>query len=145
MALQPAGSQSPFFCVHGVGGNVVGFRDLARHLGSDQPFYGIQPQGLDGKQPCLTSVPEMAEQYLQEIRKVSRKDRIASADTPSADWSRYEMAQMLLAQGEEVALLALFDTYPGKMESRGSQSEKPVQASAERANQLCVDEGHIRS
>jgi thioesterase domain-containing protein len=31
------------------------------------------------------------------------------------------MAQQLEAQGEDTALLALFDTYPGKVESRGSQ------------------------
>ena len=65
--LQPEGSRAPFFCIHGVGGNVLGFRDLAKHLGSDQPFYALQPQGLDGKRECLTSIPQMAERYLQEI------------------------------------------------------------------------------
>jgi thioesterase domain-containing protein len=31
------------------------------------------------------------------------------------------MAQQLEAQGEEMALLALFDTYPGKMQSRAAE------------------------
>jgi thioesterase domain-containing protein len=98
----------------------VGFRDLARHLGPDQPFYGIQPQGLDGKQPCLTSVPEMAEQYLQEIRKVQPHGPYSIGGYSFGGLVAYEMAQMLVSQGEEVGLLALFDTYPGKMESRGA-------------------------
>src|SRR5262249_31022115 len=60
VAVQPKGSRPPFFCVHGAGGNVIYYVDLARHLGVDQPFYGLQSQGLDGKTPFLTSIEEMA-------------------------------------------------------------------------------------
>jgi len=121
VAIQPEGSRPPFFCIHGVGGNVVGFRDLARHLGPDQPFYAVQPQGLDGKRPCLTSVPEMAERYIREIRRVQPEGPYRIGGYSFGGLVAYEMAQQLEAQQEEVALLALFDTYPGKMESRSSQ------------------------
>ena len=121
VAIQPEGMRLPFFCVHGVGGNVVGFRDLARHLGNDQPFYALQPQGLDGKRECLTSIPEMAERYIQEIRKVQPEGPYRIGGYSFGGLVAYEMAQMLEAQGIEVSLLALFDTYPGKMESRASQ------------------------
>ena len=46
--IQPGGSKPPFFCVHGGGGNVLIYRELARHLGEDYPFYGLQARGLDG-------------------------------------------------------------------------------------------------
>ena len=36
------------------------YRDLSRHLGLDQPFYGLQSQGLDGSQPPLETIEEMA-------------------------------------------------------------------------------------
>ena len=121
VAIQPEGSRPPFFCVHGVGGNVVGFRDLARHLSPDQPFYALQPQGLDGKRECLTSIPEMAERYLQEIRRVQPEGPYRIGGYSFGGLVAYEMAQLLESQGQEVALLALFDTYPGKTESRGSQ------------------------
>jgi len=120
VAIQPEGTKPPFFCVHGVGGNVVGFRDLARHMGNDQPFYALQPQGLDGKRPCLTSIPEMAERYIQEIRKIQPEGPYRIGGYSFGGLVAYEMAQMLEAQGVEVALLALFDTYPGKTESRAS-------------------------
>ncbi len=120
VSLQPEGSKPPFFCVHGVGGNVVGFRDLAKHLGNDQPFYGIQPQGLDGKQPCLTSVPEMAESYIKEIKRVQPHGPYHIGGYSFGGLVAYEMAQILQARGEEIALLALFDTYPGKMEGRAA-------------------------
>jgi amino acid adenylation domain-containing protein len=121
VAIQAEGSRLPFFCVHGVGGNVVGFRDLARHLGPDQPFYALQPEGLDGKRPCLTSVAEMAERYIREIRRVQPEGPYRIGGYSFGGLVAYEMAQQLRAQEQEVGLLALFDTYPGKMESRTSQ------------------------
>lgn len=42
VAIQPKGSRPPFFCVHPHGGNVLVYRELSRHLGADQPFYGLQ-------------------------------------------------------------------------------------------------------
>ncbi len=66
VCLQAAGSAPLFlFCVHGIGGLVVGLRDLARHLGMDQPVYGFQAQGTDGTHPILASVEEMAAHYLE--------------------------------------------------------------------------------
>ncbi|MFZ0732910.1 MAG: amino acid adenylation domain-containing protein [Candidatus Sulfotelmatobacter sp.] len=121
VALQPQGTRPPFFCVHGVGGNVLGFRDLVRHLGGDQPFYALQPRGLDGKQECLTSVPEMAARYLKEIRGVQSEGPYRIGGYSFGGLVAYEMAQMLRTQGEQVELLALFDTYPGQDETRGAQ------------------------
>jgi amino acid adenylation domain-containing protein len=119
--LQPQGSRPPFFCVHGVGGNVLGFRDLVRHLADDQPFYALQPQGLDGKRACLTSVQEMAARYINEIRKVQPAGPYHIGGYSFGGLVAYEMAQMLEAEGEQVALLALLDSYPGKIETRGEQ------------------------
>jgi thioesterase domain-containing protein/acyl carrier protein len=119
--LQPKGSRPPFFCVHGVGGNVLGFRDLVRHLGNEQPFFALQPQGLDGKRACLTSVGEMAACYVQEIRRVQPEGPYRIGGYSFGGLVAYEMAQMLEAQGEHVALLALFDSYPGKSETRAEQ------------------------
>jgi thioesterase domain-containing protein len=119
--LQPEGSRPPFFCVHGVGGNVLGFHDLARHLGSDQPFYALQPQGLDGKRECLTSIPQMAELYIREIRRVQPEGPYRIGGYSFGGLVAYEMAQQLEAKGARVALLALFDSYPGKVETRGDQ------------------------
>jgi aspartate racemase len=124
VAIQPLGSKPPFFCVHGVGGNVLGFRDLARHLGDDQPFYGLQPQGLDGKLPCLTRVAEMAGNYLREIRRVQPEGPYRIGGYSFGGLVAYEIAQLLQAQNEKVSLLALLDTYPGKLESRTSQLRK---------------------
>ena len=68
--MQGSGTKPPFFCVHGIGGTVLRFRDLARRFGSDQPFYGLQAQGLDGKLPFHTRVEDMAAHYIKELQIV---------------------------------------------------------------------------
>ena len=68
--VEPAGSKPPFFCVHALGGNVLEYRELARHLGDDQPFYGLQSAGLDGKHAPHTRVEDMAAHYIKEMREL---------------------------------------------------------------------------
>ncbi|HLK32076.1 MAG TPA: amino acid adenylation domain-containing protein, partial [Terriglobales bacterium] len=110
--LQTAGSRPPFFCVHGVGGNIVGFRELARYVGDDQPFYGVQAQGLDGKLPCLVRVEDMAKRYLDEIRRLQPRGPYLLGGFSFGGLVAFEAAQQLQSQGEEVGLVALLDTSP---------------------------------
>lgn len=109
VAIQPGGNRPPFFCVHGAGGNILIYRDLSGHLGSDQPFYGLQAQGLDGKQPVLTNIEDMAARYVQEIRRFQPHGPYFLGGYCMGGTVAYEMAQQLDAAGEKVALLALFD------------------------------------
>jgi aspartate racemase len=111
VAMQPEGSKPPFFCVHGVGGNVVGFHELARHMKPGYPFYGLQSHGLDGKHECHTRIEEMAAHYLDEISTVQSEGPYHLGGFSLGGLVAYEMARQLVARGEEVGLLVLFDTY----------------------------------
>ena len=42
VTLQPQGHLPPFFCVHGIGGDVVHLHRLAVHMGNDRPFLGLR-------------------------------------------------------------------------------------------------------
>lgn len=108
--IQPLGSRPPFFCMHGAGGNVLVYRDLARHLGNDQPFFGLQCQGLDGTRPPLTRVEDMAALYVKEIRHARPHGPYLLGGYCGGGTIALEVAQQLHAAGEKVALLALFDT-----------------------------------
>jgi len=110
VAIQPMGSRPPIFCMHGAGGTVLIYRDLSQRLGPDQPFYGLQAQGLDGDRPPLTTIEEMAALYVREIRKTQRQGPYFLAGYCGGGTIAYEVAQQLHEAGEEVALLALFDT-----------------------------------
>jgi phthiocerol/phenolphthiocerol synthesis type-I polyketide synthase E len=110
VAIQTAGSRPPFFCIHGAGGNVLIYRELALNLGSDQPFYGLQSQGLDGSCAPLTRVEDMAALYVKEIRKVRPLGPYFLGGYCGGGTIAYEVAQQLSRSGDRVALLALFDS-----------------------------------
>jgi amino acid adenylation domain-containing protein len=120
IAIQTKGSRSPFFCVHGIGGNVLGFYELSTHLGSTQPFYGLQAQGLDGAIAPHTRVEDMAAHYVEEIRKLQPHGPYFLGGLSFGGAIALEMAQQLRGQGQQVGLLALFDTYAGKSKSKSS-------------------------
>ncbi|HBB87818.1 MAG TPA: non-ribosomal peptide synthetase [Blastocatellia bacterium] len=110
--LQGGGKRRPFFCVHAAGGNVLEYHALAQLLGSDQPFYGFQAQGLDGNQAPHTSIKEMAAHYIREMREVQPEGPYLIGGRSSGGTVAFEMACQLAAQGEQIALLALLDAYP---------------------------------
>ena len=111
VAIQPEGSKPPFFCVHGVGGNVVGFHELAKRMKPDFPFYGLQSQGLDGSSGLYATVEGMAAHYLGEIRRVQPQGPYHVGGFSMGGLVAYEIAHQLVAAGEEVGLVVLFDTY----------------------------------
>ena len=102
----------------GVGGNILGFYDLARQLGADQPVYGLQAQGLDGKREPLTSIEDMAAHYIKEIQTVLPEGPYLLGGASFGGSVAFEMARQLEAQGQSVALVALFDAFaPGTVMS----------------------------
>jgi surfactin family lipopeptide synthetase A len=108
--LKPNGANPPFFCIHEGFGEVFVYRHLAQHLAENQPFYGLQAQGLDGKQAPLNRIEQMATSYLKEIRSLQPEGPYYLGGFCAGGVVAYEIAQQLHAQGQEVALLALMDT-----------------------------------
>jgi len=108
--IQPQGSRSPFYGIHGVGGNILEFVRLARNLDPEQPLYGIQAQGLDGRVDPHRSVPEMAAHYTREIQKFQPKGPYFIGGCSFGGVVAWEIAQQLLAAGEEIGCLVLIDS-----------------------------------
>ena len=125
--IQPNGTRPIFFCFHARGGNVLFYRDLARHLGDDQPFYGIQARRLGGRQVGHATVEEMAEYYIQEIKTLQPEGPYYLGGTSFGGLTAFEAAQQLHKKGDKVALVALLDTgtpdYPKYLsDTRGFRS-----------------------
>ncbi|MDJ0845093.1 condensation domain-containing protein [Crocosphaera sp.] len=112
--IQPHGSHPPLFCFHAVGGNALTYVDLSYYLGKEQPLYGLQARGLDGKTPFDTSIEEMASHYLEEILKLDFQGPYLLAGLSGGGVIAFEVAQQLQAKGKQVALIALFDSYNPK-------------------------------
>lgn len=109
--IQTNGSKPPFFCIHGQQGNVLNFRELALYLGQDQPFYGLQSKGLDGEELPYFSIEEMAAHYIAEIQTLQPQGPYFLGGNSMGGIVAFEMSQRLRRQGQEVALLVMFDTF----------------------------------
>jgi thioesterase domain-containing protein/acyl carrier protein len=109
VALQPGGSKLPLFLVHPAGGHVFPYLHLARLLGSDQPCYGLQAKGLEDGQDPHTLIEDMAATYLQAVRSVQPTGPYLLGGWSMGGVVAFEMAQQLHGQGQNVALLAIFD------------------------------------
>jgi len=118
VTIQPGGIRPPLFCIHGESGNLLIYRSLARYLGPDQPIYGLQPQGLDGKQAPLTRIEDMAARYIEEIQVIQPEGPYFLAGYCMGGTIAFEMAQQLSGQGQRVDLLGLLDTYNWRMMER---------------------------
>jgi thioesterase domain-containing protein/acyl carrier protein len=113
--LQPRGSRTPFFLVHDVSGTLWCYRALAQHLGPDQPVYGFQASTMKHKDSSTDlKIEEVAAIYVRELRDFQPQGPYYLGGFSLGGALAFEMAQQLIGQGQEVALLALLDAgYPG--------------------------------
>ena len=117
--IQCAGVRPAFFCVPGAGGNVIYLYNLARHLGEDQPFYGLQGVGFEGEAAPQRDVEEMAAHYLRAVESVQPSGPYFLGGHSLGGWVAYEMAQQLARRGQSVGLVAIVDTpVPSAVDSR---------------------------
>jgi len=107
--IQPSGTQTPLFCVHGAAGTVLGFYPLAQRLAPERPVYGFQSQGLYGHQLPHTTFEKMASHYVSEMRRVQPHGPYLLSGWCSGGIIAFEMAQQLHRVGEKIELLAMFN------------------------------------
>ena len=118
VALQPKGSRPPIFCLHGV----PSMRLLAAELGEDQPFFVVNlPEDATLTAPYC--VEDMAAIHLKTIQQVQPQGPYFLVGWCREALLAYEIAQRLEAQGQEVALVAMFDTWIPKFLTRFSGAE----------------------
>ncbi|HEV3003090.1 MAG TPA: alpha/beta fold hydrolase, partial [Pirellulales bacterium] len=99
-----AGSRPPLFCAHPAGGTVFCYRELARLLADDQPVYGLQARGIDGREPPRARLEEMAADYVAEIRKAQPVGPYWLLGWSLGGLIVFEMARQLAAAGQRTGL-----------------------------------------
>ncbi len=113
--LRSTGTKPPLFCIYGI----LLYQDLVTQLDSNQPVYGVYLQeeveliktgNADQHNSIFSSVQTIAARYLQAIRTLQPKGPYYLAGESFGGVVAFEMAQQLQAAGEEVALVALFDS-----------------------------------
>jgi amino acid adenylation domain-containing protein len=111
VAIQPQGHKPPLFFTHPVGGDVLCYRDLARHLGREQPFYALRARPLETWTDAPVTIEEMATEYVHALRAAQPFGPYQIGGWSSGGLLAFEMARQLRRAGQEVSLLALLDTW----------------------------------
>jgi len=93
--IRTSGTKPPFYFVHAIGGNVLNFASFAGHFDPDQPVYGLQARGLDGKDIPNMSIQQMAADYLQDIRKIQPEGPYCIGGFSAGGVVAFEMARQL--------------------------------------------------
>lgn len=112
LAVQPAGARLPFFFLHGQwDGMSFHCYPLAQALGSDQPFYALEPYTLTGRQ-ALPTLEDIAAAHIKTVRGIQPEGPYLLGGWCNGGLLAYEMARQLQAEGQAVDLLILMDPVP---------------------------------
>jgi acetoacetyl-CoA synthetase len=110
--LMDGSAEPPLFITHGLGGSVIDFFQVVKHIRTSHPIQGMQAKGIDGTEEPFDRIEDMAQFYLDAIRQVQPHGPYLLVGYSLGGLVTFEMAQRLTADGERVALLAMLDSYP---------------------------------
>ncbi|HEU4881000.1 MAG TPA: amino acid adenylation domain-containing protein [Longimicrobium sp.] len=118
--LQPHGTLPPLFCVHPAGRDVHGYIHLVRHLGGDQPVFGLRDGGAELHRPLA----QIAAGHVGALRAVQPEGPYHLLGWSFGGTVAYEMAVELERQGQQVAFLGMLDTPgPGAVDEAWGEME----------------------
>jgi microcystin synthetase protein McyB len=100
----------PVFFVHSGSGTVMSYYSLAQRMHPDQPFYGLEARGLDGRQEPLETIEQMASDYIDAVRCVQPRGPYFLGGHSAGGIVAFEMARQLRAGGDNDVRLLLLDT-----------------------------------
>ncbi len=106
-----AGNGTPVFWAHSMAGSVMECLGVVNALRTPRPFYGLHARGLNGEEPPLQDVAQMAASYVAEMRSVQPHGPYSLIGYSFGGLVAFEMARQLHRAGEQIELLCLVDTY----------------------------------
>jgi len=109
VTLKAGDDSAPFFIVHGVGGTVIELATLGRLIRGPNAVYAIQARGLDGREPPLERIEDMAALYVAEIKRKQPKGPYRIGGYSFGGVVAFEMARLL--GPDNVAQLLMIDAY----------------------------------
>ncbi|MFC9470800.1 non-ribosomal peptide synthase/polyketide synthase [Nocardia sp. NPDC056952] len=113
LPLRAGGSGAPLFCIHPVGGVSWSFAGLTRHLDPQRPIYGLQSPALTAGEPLPATIEDWARRYIAAIREVQPEGPYHLLGWSLGGLLAHAVATGLQADGEQVAQLAMMDSWLG--------------------------------
>jgi myxalamid-type polyketide synthase MxaB len=112
LALRPEGTRPPLVLLPPLGGDIRCYADLVQQLDEDVPVYAYRPRGVDDDLPPHQTLAEMMADYAAALRQTLPNGSYCLAGWSTGGIYAVALAEELERSGNEVALLALFDTPP---------------------------------
>jgi amino acid adenylation domain-containing protein len=127
----------PLFLAHPIGGTVLGYKYVARHLGPERPVYGLQDPYLEveGGEAVRLTLAEMAAEYVSAIRELRPCGPYLLGGWSFGGILAFEMARQIRELHEEVPLLAIFDSAPRGQAAEETDEEMLVGIARDMARQ----------
>jgi acyl transferase domain-containing protein/thioesterase domain-containing protein len=110
LALRATGTRPPLVLLPALGGDVRCYGELVQQLGDDQPVYAFRPRGADQELPPHLTIDAMIADYLEALRALQPAGPYHLAGWSTGGIFAFALAESLERAGEEVALVAMFDT-----------------------------------
>jgi amino acid adenylation domain-containing protein len=107
----PSVGRHPLFLAGASYQTLLSLRSLAQHLPGQFDVFTLQPPGRGDDALPFASLEELAQTYLTAVRNIQPEGPYLLAGYSIAGLAAFELAQQLLAQGQDVAFLGLFDTW----------------------------------
>ena len=107
--IQANGSRPPLYLIPGgYGTTVLPFREVSLLLGPDQPVYGFEAL-MPAPDEEEEAIPVRAARFVNEMRAKQPNGPYCLAGWCGGGYVAYEMAQALVAAGQEVAFLGIIE------------------------------------
>jgi len=110
--LKSGSGQPPVFIAHGLGGSVMDFYQIVKHIQTPRAIHGMQAKGIDGVEEPFDRIEDMARYSLDAVRQLQPHGPYLLIGFSLGGLVTLEMAQQLIAEGETIGLLAMLDSYP---------------------------------
>ena len=104
----------PLFCIHPGGGFSWIYSRLIRHIPAGHPIYGLQARSLVKGERFPETIEDMAADYVHRIREIQPVGPYNLLGWSFGGLVAFAIATELRSLGQEVALLAVLDSYPRK-------------------------------
>ena len=110
--LKSGSEEPPVFIAHGLGGSVMDFFQVVKHIQTPRAIHGMQAKGIDGVEEPLDRIEDMARYSLDAVKQVQPHGPYLLIGFSLGGLVALEMAQQLIAEKEKIGLLLMLDSYP---------------------------------
>ncbi|MFJ5294442.1 condensation domain-containing protein [Streptomyces sp. NPDC088348] len=112
LPIRPEGDRTPVFVMPPALGLSWCYTPMNRWLADGFPMYGLQSRGIREAGPAGRTLTDIATDFVGEVRRIQPHGPYQLLGWSFGGNVAHAMAVVLEADGEEVSMLALLDSYP---------------------------------